>query len=120
MAVHFAPEIMAVLDEHRGSLPDVPNRAETGAWSSKHWPLPIASGRAEPAQNSEMNHHDRRQRRPAPPVHDRAHDAAESLLSGDPQNAAQKLRTAIHAEAASLNAHQARQGKEHTPHTSMA
>jgi hypothetical protein len=54
-----------------------PGRASTGLFRSQ-------AARAEPAQNSEMNHHDRLQRRPAPPVHDRAHDAAESLLSGDP------------------------------------
>ncbi len=29
VAVHFTPEFMAVLDEHRRSLPDLPNRAET-------------------------------------------------------------------------------------------
>jgi hypothetical protein len=29
VAVHFSPEFMAVLDEHRRSLPDLPNRAET-------------------------------------------------------------------------------------------
>jgi hypothetical protein len=29
VAVHFTPEFMAVLDEHRRALPDLPNRAET-------------------------------------------------------------------------------------------
>lgn len=29
VAVHFTPEFMAILDEHRRSLPDLPNRAET-------------------------------------------------------------------------------------------
>jgi hypothetical protein len=36
-------------------------------------------------------------------------DGAEILLCGDPESAAQKLTTAIHHEAAKLNAHQARQ-----------
>jgi hypothetical protein len=29
VAVLFTPEFMTVLDEHRRSLPDLPNRAET-------------------------------------------------------------------------------------------
>jgi hypothetical protein len=48
-------------------------------------------------------------------------EASESLLYGDPDTAAEKLRTAIHFEAARLNAHQARDGRLRAAHSkSMA